>query len=196
MDVDTILDAALAVAAERGWRQATLSDIAAHAGCGLADVYRRFPSKGAVMRAAVARIDAAVLSETDAGGEDESFRDRLFDLLMRRYDALKPHRAAIEACWRDLRRDPLSGAPLAPALARSMSWMLEAAGAPAQRPFDLLRVKLLAGIHLSVMRVWLQDDSEDLGRTMASLDRALKRWAPLLEGRRCRKNLCAAQKKT
>ena len=185
MDADTILDAALALAAERGWRQTTLSDIAAHAGCGLADVYRHFPSKGSMMRAAVARIDAAVLSEADAGGGDESFRDRLFDLLMRRYDALKPHRAVIQACWRDLRRDPLAGAPLAPALARSMSWMLEAAGAPAQRPFDLLRVKLLAGIHLSVMRVWLQDDSEDLGRTMASLDKALKRWAPMLEGRRC-----------
>ena len=45
MDADTILDAALAVAAERGWRDATLSDIAAQAGCGLADVYRHFPSK-------------------------------------------------------------------------------------------------------------------------------------------------------
>ena len=184
MDADTILDAALAVAAERGWRQATLSDVAAHAGCGLADVYRRFPSKGAVMRAAVARIDTAVLSDIEAG-QDESFRDRLFDLLMRRYDALKPHRAVIEACWRDLRRDPIAGAPLAPALARSMAWMLEAAGAPPRMPFGLVRVKLLAGIHLSTMRVWLQDDSEDLGRTMASLDRALKRWAPVLEGRRC-----------
>ena len=184
MDADTILDAGLAVAAERGWRQATLTDIAAHAGCGLADVYRHFPSKGAVMRAAVARIDSTVLSETGAD-DGESFRDRLFDLLMRRFDALKPHRAAVEACWRDLRRDPLSGAPLAPALARSMAWMLEAAGAPPHTPFGLLRVKLLAGIHLSVMRVWLQDDSEDLGRTMASLDKALKRWAPVLEGRRC-----------
>ena len=184
MDADTILDAALAVAAERGWRQATLTDIAAHAGCGLADVYRHFPSKGSIARAAVARIDAAVLSEADTG-EAEAFRDRLFDLLMRRYDALKPHRATIEAFWRDLRRDPLAGAPLAPALARSMAWMLEAAGAPPRTPFGLLRVKLLAGIHLSVMRVWLQDDSEDLGRTMASLDRALKRWAPMLEGRRC-----------
>ena len=183
MDADTILDAGLAVVAERGWRQATLSDIAAHAGCGLADVYRHFPSKGAVIRAAVARIDAAVLAETEAN-EEESFRDRLFDLLMRRYDALKPHREAIGALWRDLPRDPLAGAPLAPVLARSMTWMLEAAGAPLRTPCGLLRAKLLAGIHLSVMRVWLQDDSEDLGRTMASLDKALKRWAPVLEGRR------------
>lgn len=193
MDADTILDAALAVAAERGWGQATLSDVAAHAGCGLADVYRHFPSKGSLARAAVARIDAAVLSEADAG-EEESFRDRLFDLLMRRYDALKPHRGVIESVWRDLPRDPLSAAPLAPALARSMAWMLEAAGAPLRSPFDLLRVKLLAGIHLSVMRVWLQDDSEDLGRTMARLDKALKRWAPVLEGRRGRRIFCSAQK--
>ncbi len=195
MDADTILDAALAVAAERGWRQATLSDIAAQAGCGLADVYRHFSSKGVIARAAVARIDSVVLSETGAD-EGDNFRDRLFDLLMRRYDALKPYRAAIEAFWRELRRDPLAGAPLAPALARSMSWMLEAAGAPPRTPLDLLRVKLLAGIHLSVMRVWLQDDSEDLGRTMASLDKALKRWAAMLEGRRCGKIFCSAQKNT
>ena len=75
-----------------------------------------------------------------------------------------------------------------------MAWMLEAAGAPPRMPFGLLRVKLLAGIHLSVMRVWLQDDSEDLGRTMARLDKALKRWAPVLEGRRCGENFCSAQK--
>ena len=193
MDAETILDAALAVAAERGWRQATLTDIAAHAGCGLADVYRRFPSKGSIARAALARVDAAVLSKTEPG-DGESFRDRLFDLLMRRYDALKPHRGAVEALWRDLPRDPLAAAPLAPALARSMAWMLEAAGAPPRMPFGLLRVKLLAGIHLSVMRVWLQDDSEDLGRTMARLDKALKRWGPVLEGRRCGGNFCSAQK--
>lgn len=193
MDADAILDAALAVAAERGWRQATLSDVAAHAGCGLADVYRHFPSKGSMARAAVARIDRAVLSDIEVD-EEASFRDRLFDLLMRRYDALKPHRGAIEALWRELPRDPLAGAPLAPALARSMAWMLEAAGAPPRRPFGLLRVKLLAGIHLSVMGVWLQDDSEDLGRTMARLDKALKRWAPMLEGRGCRENYCGAQK--
>ena len=72
-----------------------------------------------------------------------------------------------------------------PATVAHAASALEAAGAPAQRPIDLLRVKLLAGIHLSVMRVWLRDDSEDLGRTMASLDKALKRWAPMLEGRRC-----------
>ncbi len=184
MDADTILDAALAVAGERGWREAALSDIAAQAGCGLADVYRHFPSKGALARAAVARVDAAVLTEDDTGG-DEPFRDRLFDLLMRRYDALKPQRSAIEALWRDLPRAPFSGAPFAPALMRSMTWTLEAAGAPPRPPFGLLRVKLLAGIHLSVMRVWLRDDSDDLGPTMASLDRALKRWAPMLEGR-CR----------
>ncbi len=183
MDADTILDSALAVSAEHGWGRATFTDIAAHAECSLADIYRHFPSKCALATAAVARIDAAVLAETEPNGE-MSFRDRLFDLLMRRYDALKPHRRAIEALWRELPRDPWAGAPLAPALARSMAWMLEAAGAPPRLPFGLLRVKLLAGIHLSVMRVWLRDDSEDLGQTMARLDKALKRWGPVLEGRR------------
>ena len=38
-----------------------------------------------------------------------------------------------------------------------------------------LRANLLAGLYLSVLRVFLGDDSADLTQTMAALDRRLRR---------------------
>jgi len=62
-----------------------------------------------------------------------------------------------------------------PALLNSMRWMLEAAGVSASGWIGAARVKLLLGIYLSVLRVWLADDSPDMTRTMAALDSRLRR---------------------
>ena len=45
-----------------------------------------------------------------------------------------------------------------------------AAGLP-----GIVKVKGLAAIYMSVLRVWLNDDSEDMAKTMSALDRALRR---------------------
>ena len=60
-------------------------------------------------------------------------------------------------------------------LLRSMSWSLEAAGVGSVGPAGRLRVKGLAAIYAGAVCVWLRDDSPDLGRTMAHLDRSLRR---------------------
>jgi hypothetical protein len=52
--------------------------------------------------------------------------------------------------------------------------------------------KILAGIYVRVFNVWLKDDSADLARTLAELDRRLQqaeglaRWLRGLRGRRTR----------
>jgi ubiquinone biosynthesis protein COQ9 len=38
-----------------------------------------------------------------------------------------------------------------------------------------LRLKGLSAIYLSAIRVWLRDDSEDMAKTMAHLDKQLAR---------------------
>jgi hypothetical protein len=53
--------------------------------------------------------------------------------------------------------------------------MLEAAGVSAAGLRGRLRRQLLTGLYLSVLRVFLDDDSSDLARTMALLDQRL-RW--------------------
>jgi AcrR family transcriptional regulator len=178
-----LIDAALMLAARQGWRRTGLGEIAAAAGLPLADAYALHPTKLGILDAFTRRIDRAVLAGTGPAAEDP-WRDRLFDVLMRRFDALQPHREALRAILRDSIGDPqaLWGAA---SLLRSMAWMLEAAGLPAGGWRGGVRVHLLAALYASVFRVFLGDDSADLTKTMAALDHRLRRAESFL-GRRGR----------
>jgi AcrR family transcriptional regulator len=169
---DRLVDAALRLAERQGWARTGLAEIAAEAGLPLAEAYAACPSKLGLLAAFHRRIDRAALSGASDAGEPP--RDRLFDTLMRRFDALAPHRGALRAILRDSLGDPaaLLGAP---ALLCSMAWMLEAAGISAAGWRGRMRVNMLAGLYLSLFRVFLEDDSADLAKTMAALDRRLRR---------------------
>jgi AcrR family transcriptional regulator len=167
-----IIDAALAIAARGEWRSAGLAAIAAASGLTLLDVYEAFRSKRAILDGFRRRIDRAVLAGESA--EAERPRDRLFDTLMRRFDALAPHKEAIRALSRDAAGDPLAALLHGPGLARSMAWMLEASGVDSSGLRGAARTHLLVGIWVSAMRVWLADDTPDMVKTMAALDRRLR----------------------
>jgi AcrR family transcriptional regulator len=185
-----IIDTALTLAGEKGWRATTMADIAARAEISLAEIYRVFPTKSDILKGFTRRIDEAVLSEGPGGDESETPRDRLFDVMMRRFDALTPYRSGLDSISRDLRNDPVAGAVHACSRRRSLSWMLEAAGIPSDGIAGMLRVKGLAVIYLMVFKVWLTDDSADLSRTMAALDARLRQaeqFSNSLPGRRGRR---------
>jgi AcrR family transcriptional regulator len=176
-----VVDAALRLAAARGWHAISLADIAAEAGLTVLQLYAHFRSKAAILEGFHRRIDAAVLSGTEAEAAERP-RDRLFDTIMRRFDALNPHKAAISGMARDAWSDPLATLCTVPTLLHSMGWMLEISGVPASGVAGTLRAKLLLGIYLSVLRVWLADESPDMMKTMAALDRRLRqaeRWLGL-----------------
>lgn len=182
---DTVLDAFLALIAEKGFAEVTLRDVAAAADLGLADLYRLYPDKVALAAAFMARIDAAVLAGTPRQADpEETARDRLFDVMMRRYDALRPHRDALRALRRAGTRDPLLALALGPALRRSMSAMLEAASLSSEGLAGALRQNGLLAIHYAVSRAFDRDETLDLSKTMAALDNRLKmaeRWSQLFE---------------
>jgi AcrR family transcriptional regulator len=178
-DGDRIIDAALACIARQGWRRLSLADIAAEAGLPILRVYRLFSSKPAILCGFFRRIDATVLAAPVEGEPDERPRDRVFDLLMRRFDALQPHRAALDALARELPTDPLAALAAGAGLLRSMRWMLEAAGISGEGLGGAVAVKLTAATYLATLRVWRRDESPDLAPTMAALDRRLRgieRW--------------------
>ncbi len=175
-----VVAVALELAATQGWRDTTLADIAAAAKLPLAKIHAHFGSKTAIVSAFIEQIDAEVLAGEDPELADQPPRDRLFDVMMRRFDALKPHKAAVRAIVCDTLCNPQAAVCGGLALARSMTWMLEAAGIGATGLRGVARVKGLAAIHLSVLRVWFDDDSEDMARTMAVLDRRLRQAESLV----------------
>ena len=181
----TALDAFLGLVAEKGFAAVTLRDVAGAAGLGLADLYRLYPDKTALVAAFVARVDAEVLAGTPSQSDpEETARDRLFDTMMRRYDSLRPHKVALGAIRTAAARDPLLMLALGPALRRSMAAMLEAAGVPSEGLSGALRQNGLLAIHYAVSRVFDQDETGDLSKTMAALDGRLKtaeKWSQLVD---------------
>ncbi len=177
-NVDTraqVLTAAMELASSGRWAQISLSDIARAADIDLSELRALFPSKSAILAAYFADIDRRVLSQDYGFEAEDTPRDRLFEVLMSRFDALTPHRMAVDAFSRDLPADPIGALCLFPTALTSMIWMLEAAGILSSGPFGLLRAKGLLAVWLITERVWLGDDSPDLGPTMAALDRNLRR---------------------
>jgi AcrR family transcriptional regulator len=180
-----IIDALMQLLAHERIEDIGFGAIARRAGLSLADCHAVFPSVLTVLAAYTQKIDRQVLAGGDADTAEEPPRERLFDLLMRRLEALAPHKAAIRSLARSAMRDPALAFVLNGLTVGSMQWMLTAADINAAGPRGILRGQGLALLYASVLRTWLDDDDPGLARTMAALDRALgrgARWAGFLDG--------------
>jgi AcrR family transcriptional regulator len=168
-----LIDAAFDMVTESRWGRLALADVAERAGVELAQAFTLFPSKMNLLVAMLTSTDQAML----AGGPadpGESPRDRVFDVLMRRFDALQARRGAIVAILRELPSDPVSALGLLPGFVRSLTWSLEAAGVPASGVLGLIRTQGLALVFLNGLRVWMNDETPDMAHTMVAVDKALK----------------------
>jgi len=166
-----ILDAAMALAAEEGWRAVSAAAIAERTGLDADKVAKLCPDRAGVLKLLAQHADAALASGTS---ERDEPRDRIFDAVMKRFDALQPYRQGIGAALRGQIADPRAALIGACGLRASMVKTLEAAGVETARLFGALRVKGLGLVYLDAMRVFIDDDSADLGKTMAALDKRLK----------------------
>ena len=155
-----------------GWRGTTLVAAAREAGLDQGRVRVRFPGKTAVLLRFGSMADRAMLETAPSTG---TRRERLFDLVMARFDQLQAHRAGMLALFMALRTDPATALLLYGATLRSMKWMLDAADVPSSGAKGALRVHGLAVVWAYTLRAWEKDESADMSATMAALDRALDR---------------------
>jgi AcrR family transcriptional regulator len=180
-----ILETALALAVEKGWAGVSLADIAAASKITLSELYAVYPSKTSILFDYAQQVDKAVLAGVEHEAADETTRDRLFDLLMRRFETMEPHKAAIASILRAGPEGPLAALCGISQALRSMAWTLEAAGIGSTGCLGHLRSRGLLLVYLATLRVWLADDSPDMTKTLAALDRSLsfaEGWARSLPG--------------
>jgi ubiquinone biosynthesis protein COQ9 len=162
------------VVARHGWHGLTMRRVSAASGVPLAELRRRCPGPLALLALHGRAVDAQVLAGTVTDPVDAP-RERLFDVLMRRVDALQPHRSGVLRLLDDMAADPVLALTIVAGLPGSMRWMLEAAGIGTNGCGGALRAGGLLGVWLYALRAWARDHTEDLGSTMAALDRALDR---------------------
>jgi AcrR family transcriptional regulator len=181
-EADSIAAAAVRLAGERGWRNLALGDVAAEAGISLSALARSYVCRPEILDGFERMIDRRMLAGAAAGDIDDTPRDRLFDIVMERFDALLPYRDGVRRITRELAFDPASAFVLAAAMPRTVAWMFAGARMSIDWPAMPLKLAVMGGVYLSTFRVWLKDDAQDLGKTMAALDRHLDRAMSLLGG--------------
>jgi AcrR family transcriptional regulator len=170
-----LLLAAFALIAEVGWSRLSLVAAARRAGVEPAAAYRELRSKGAVLGALSRRLDEAMLAIEAAELVGLPPRDRVFELMMRRLEALAPFRPGLERLARDAGRDPCLVLASACRLDRSLAWLQDAAGLRNSGVRARIARRLLTAAYLQTLRVWRKDTAPDLGTTMVELDKQLRR---------------------
>ncbi len=166
---------ALDLASRMGWDMITMTDIADKAHVSLAELSELFDDKTDVLVAYGRQIDKKVLESFAGPDPSMSERDRLFDILMERFDVLEGNREAVVSILKSFTLDPKQAVISLPHLGRSMAWMLEAAGIDTNGIKGAIRVAGLTVVYLNATRHWMKDESADLAKTMAALDKSLNR---------------------
>lgn len=175
-DKGKLIAAALELAAERPWAEITLADISHRANTTLMALKQLVSTKGDILSEFVRLVDDRVLADAPPRSADQPARDALFEIVMSRFDTLAPYKPALKSI--------AAGAPdlaqIGPVLA-SQRWMLEAAGIGTDGLGGAARTAGLLSVYASVFRTWLADDDPGHARTMAALDRRLRRGERTLQ---------------
>jgi hypothetical protein len=178
---DGVVEALMRLATDRPWNDIELPDIAQEAGLSMVELRDLFPSKGAMLGAFSRMIDRQVLAGASDDLAGEPARERVFDVMMRRLDAMMPYRTALRRISYALRQDPLALAALNREGVNSMRFLLASAGIATEGPLSHVKLQGAVIVFANTMQTWLDDEDPALARTMARLDRELRRGERVLE---------------
>lgn len=174
---DRIISAALGLAAEQKWQDVTLAHIAERAGTTLVAMREHFSSKGEILAAFTRRVDDEMLRRSPRRADGQMPRDTLFEVIMTRFDVLEPYKGALKS----IAKSGLPELAQIPPILATQGWILEAAGISSGGVGGQVRTAGLTTVYASVFQTWLEDDDAGLARTMAALDRRLRRGQRTLE---------------
>ena len=178
-----IVDALMRLASERRFEDISIRDLCSEAEVSLADFRDAFPSRDAVLAGFSRKMDRAVLLEESSVLSDESLRERLFEVLMRRLEAMAPFREGLREALAYLQRDLGAALAMNGVILNSMRFMMEAAGIEAEGgAAGAVKLQGLAFAWRRIVGVWLDDDDPSLSKTMAELDRELTRGERAVAG--------------
>lgn len=167
------LKAALDLAASRAWTDIPLTDIAAKAKLSLSD-FHGVASREDLVEALDGWFDKAMSAE--GVPDDTSPRERLFEVIMLRFEAMEPYRAGLTEILK-FRETSLTHLVRLPQHRHATAaWALASAGLDDDTgaPASLKRIAI-AFVIAETERAWRRETSGDFALTMAALDKGLRR---------------------
>ncbi len=176
MKKDELLKACVESISTMGWKDFNFAHVAEEAKIPVSKLYDVFESRSAIPQAVIRKIDHDMLLELDGEiFEESSTRDILFEIIMTRLEVATPYKRFIEVLWKEWPADMFSALMAATQGVGSMGWILDRAGLNTSGLGGVMRLQGLTILYLLTVKTWLEDDSEDMEKTMSFLDQGLGR---------------------
>ena len=102
-----------------------------------------------------------------------SVKDNLFELIMLRLEYMQPYRNALKSIKSSFKSDPLVAKSVAKNVMNSLDFYLELTNAYNDSFLDIFKKKSIFLIYSYIFMIWLEDDSDELSKTMSELDKLL-----------------------
>ena len=102
-----------------------------------------------------------------------SVKDNLFELIMLRLEFMQPYRNALKSIKSSFKSDPLVAKSVAKNVMNSLDFYLELTNAFNDSFLDIFKKKSIFLIYSYIFMIWLEDDSDELSKTMSELDKLL-----------------------
>ena len=102
-----------------------------------------------------------------------SVKDNLFELIMLRLEYMQPYRNALKSIKSSFKSDPLAAKSVAKNVMNSLDFYLELTNAFNDSLLDIFKKKSIFLIYSYIFMIWLEDDSDELSKTMSELDKLL-----------------------
>jgi hypothetical protein len=169
-----LIQSMLDLAQTRAWNDISIEEIFENADCNKDIARALYDTKLDIFALYGRSVDLKLAENMDgAFSGDESLKDRLFDIMMERFDILNENRAAVVSILNGMTLDPKKGISAFMRSCESIEMMMNLADIDSYGWKGSARTIALSGIYLKVLRDWVSDDSADMAATMASLDKAL-----------------------
>jgi len=169
-----LIQSSLDLAAKTSWVDVSIDDIAAHADVKITDAVVLCPDKQSILMAYGYYVDSQLADNfSNEIWDGMSDKDRLFDVLMDRFDILNENRAGVVSIINAVTLDPRQAICHAPMICQSMENVSKIANVSMDGLMGSVKLTALSALYLKILRDWVRDDSVDMPITMANLDKAL-----------------------
>ena len=164
---------------EKGWNDFSLEKLAKEELIKIEDLKSFFKDETNLIESFSEMIDEQVIKEVDLKEFNQNpVKDNIFELIMIRFEKLSPYKKSLDILLKQVRSKPKTLKKLAKKIFNSLDLFLEISNAKSNYVFDFLKLNIMFIIYGYTFKIWLEDDSEDMGKTMAEVDK----WLSEAEG--------------
>ena len=159
---------------ERGWKSFSLQKLSYAEKIPINEIKIFFKSEITILDEFSKMIDIEVEKSFDYEElTNTSVKDNLFELIMLRLEFMQPYRNALKSIKSSFKSDPLVAKSVAKNVMNSLDFYLELTNAFNNSFLDIFKKKSIFLIYSYIFMIWLEDDSDELSKTMSELDRLL-----------------------